>query len=114
MWGGVGIRCGRRGKKNLTESRHGQLLFNFVVTDMFSDLISVEYNLPCTPDYCRKAYKRVRMTKQEVKTTTVCQRENSFYVDTVRAFRDRRYTFKGLLKVWNATCACVLAAYNYD
>ena len=31
--------------------------------------------------------------------TTVCQRENSFYVDTVRAFRDRRYEFKRFLKV---------------
>lgn len=30
----------------------------------------------------------------------MCQKENSFYVDTVRAFRDRRYEFKGLLKVW--------------
>lgn len=30
----------------------------------------------------------------------VCQRENSFYVDTVRAFRDRRYKFKGLTKIW--------------
>ncbi len=30
----------------------------------------------------------------------MCQRENSFYVDTVRAFRDRRYEFKGLLKFW--------------
>ena len=27
-------------------------------------------------------------------------RENSFYVDTVRDFRDRRYEFKGLVKVW--------------
>ena len=31
---------------------------------------------------------------------TVCQRENSFYVDTVRNFRDRRYELKGLVKVW--------------
>jgi DNA polymerase epsilon subunit 1 len=51
-------------------------------------------------DYCRRAYKKVKQTREEVRTTTVCQRENSFYVDTVRAFRDRRYTFKGLLKVW--------------
>jgi len=50
-------------------------------------------------DYCRKAYKRIRVTREEERTTTVCQRENSFYVDTVRAFRDRRYKFKGLLKV---------------
>jgi DNA polymerase epsilon subunit 1 len=51
-------------------------------------------------EYCRKAYKRVKLTREELRTTTVCQRENSFYVDTVRAFRDRRYEFKGLLKVW--------------
>ena len=41
----------------------------------------------------------MKVTREETKTTTVCQRENSFYVDTVRAFRDRRYEFKGLLKV---------------
>jgi len=34
----------------------------------------------------------------EERYTTVCQKENSFYVDTVRAFRDRRYTYKGLGK----------------
>ena len=32
----------------------------------------------------------------------ICQRENSFYVDTVRAFRDRRYEYKGLNKVRRA------------
>ncbi|KAJ8035463.1 DNA polymerase epsilon catalytic subunit A [Holothuria leucospilota] len=51
-------------------------------------------------DYCRKAYKKTKITKEEERSTTICQRENSFYVDTVRAFRDRRYEFKGLLKVW--------------
>ncbi|XP_032807748.1 DNA polymerase epsilon catalytic subunit A [Petromyzon marinus] len=51
-------------------------------------------------DYCHKAYKKVRVTRMEERMTTVCQRENSFYVDTVRAFRDRRYDFKGLHKVW--------------
>ena len=50
-------------------------------------------------DYCKKAYKRTKVTREEKKNTTICQRENSFYVDTVRAFRDRRYEFKGLLKV---------------
>jgi len=29
-------------------------------------------------------------------------RENPFYVDTVRDFRDRRYEFKRLVKVWVA------------
>lgn len=41
--------------------------------------------------YCRKVYKKLKCTRVEERTTTICQRENSFYVDTVRAFRDRRY-----------------------
>lgn len=41
----------------------------------------------------------MHQTKLEERVTTICQRENSFYVDTVRAFRDRRYEFKGLHKV---------------
>lgn len=58
--------------------------------------------LPCArrcSDYCRKAYKKIHVTRVEERLTTICQRENSFYVDTVRAFRDRRYEFKGLHKV---------------
>ncbi|XP_061624174.1 DNA polymerase epsilon catalytic subunit A isoform X2 [Phyllopteryx taeniolatus] len=51
-------------------------------------------------DYCKKAYKKTHVTKLEERVTTICQREHSFYVDTVRAFRDRRYEFKGLHKVW--------------
>ena len=39
------------------------------------------------------------MSRLEDRTATVCQRENSFYVGTVRSFRDRRYEFKGLTKV---------------
>lgn len=49
-------------------------------------------------DYSRKAYKKTHVTRIEVKEQTVCQRENSFYVDTVRAFRDRRYEYKALNK----------------
>ena len=44
-------------------------------------------------EYCRKAYKKTHITKMEERYTTVCQKENSFYVDTVRAFRDRRYVY---------------------
>ncbi|KAI6220384.1 DNA polymerase epsilon catalytic subunit [Aphelenchoides fujianensis] len=36
-----------------------------------------------------------RLEKQR---TRICQRENSFYVDTVLAFRDRRYEYKAMLK----------------
>ncbi|CRK94685.1 CLUMA_CG008185, isoform A [Clunio marinus] len=53
-------------------------------------------------DYCRKAYKKTKVTKLETKTSTICQMENSFYVDTVRAFRDRRYEYKGMTKVAKA------------
>lgn len=49
-------------------------------------------------DYCRVAYKKTKVTRTEVRTTTICQKENSFYVDTVRAFRDRRYEYKALNK----------------
>ncbi|XP_065212426.1 DNA polymerase epsilon catalytic subunit 1 [Planococcus citri] len=49
-------------------------------------------------EYCRKVYKKTHVTRIEERTTTVCQKENSFYVDTVRAFRDRRYEYKKLGK----------------
>lgn len=55
-------------------------------------------------DYCRRAYKKIHLTRLEERVTTICQRENSFYVDTVRAFRDRRYEFKGLHKVGGSSC----------
>ena len=49
-------------------------------------------------EYCRRTYKKVKETRVEERTQTICQKENSFYVDTVRAFRDRRYEYKGLTK----------------
>ncbi|XP_062555151.1 DNA polymerase epsilon catalytic subunit 1 [Armigeres subalbatus] len=59
-------------------------------------------------DYCRKAYKKTKITKLETRTSTICQKENSFYVDTVRAFRDRRYEYKALTKVAKAAVASAL------
>ncbi|XP_039270554.2 DNA polymerase epsilon catalytic subunit A-like [Styela clava] len=49
-------------------------------------------------EYCRIAYKKTKISRIEERYTTICQRENSFYVDTVRMFRDRRYEFKAALK----------------
>ncbi len=48
----------------------------------------------------QQVYKRV-LDKPvvEKRTAGICQRENAFYIDTVRAFRDRRYEYKGLNKV---------------
>ena len=36
----------------------------------------------------------------ETREAGICMRENDFYVGTVRAFRDRRYEYKGLNKQW--------------
>ena len=48
--------------------------------------------------YSKGVYKRTKDTVEEMRKTTICQRENPFYYDTVLAFRDRRYEFKGKLK----------------
>lgn len=51
-------------------------------------------------EYSRKIYGRSHQTKIIEKESIVCQRENPFYVNTVRDFRDRRYEYKALLKQW--------------
>ncbi|KAI5962583.1 POL2 [Candida pseudojiufengensis] len=51
-------------------------------------------------DYSKKVYHRVKQSQVVTREAIICQRENPFYVDTVRSFRDRRYEFKGLAKVW--------------
>lgn len=60
-------------------------------------------------EYCKKAYKKVKVTRMEERTQTICQKENSFYVDTVRAFRDRRYEYKALNKAAKQQVAAALA-----
>lgn len=51
-------------------------------------------------EYSRKVYGKAHATKVVEKNSIVCQRENPFYINTVREFRDRRYIYKGLLKQW--------------
>ncbi|KAJ5808599.1 DNA polymerase epsilon catalytic subunit A [Penicillium riverlandense] len=51
-------------------------------------------------DYSKKIYHKIHDSKTMVREAVICQRENPFYVDTVRSFRDRRYDFKGKQKVW--------------
>lgn len=67
------------------------------------------YEMKRLQDYCRKVYKKTKVTKLVTKTSTVCQKENSFYVDTVRAFRDRRYEYKALTKVAKASVVAATA-----
>ncbi|KAH3682890.1 hypothetical protein WICPIJ_006146 [Wickerhamomyces pijperi] len=54
-------------------------------------------------EYSRKTHHRVKVSKTIKRESIVCQRENPFYVDTVRMFRDKRYDFKGNAKVWKKT-----------
>lgn len=37
-----------------------------------------------------QVYKKTHVTVHEERTSLICQRENSFYVDTVRDFKERR------------------------
>ncbi|KAG9715546.1 DUF1744-domain-containing protein, partial [Aureobasidium melanogenum] len=46
-------------------------------------------------DYSKKIYHKIHEAKTIEKEAIICQRENPFYVDTVKDFRDRRYDFKG-------------------
>ncbi|CAK7329328.1 unnamed protein product [Dovyalis caffra] len=63
--------------------------------------------------YCQKAYKRVLdKPVTEVREAGICMRENSFYIDTVRSFRDRRYEYKGLNKVWKGKLSEAKASGN--
>jgi DNA polymerase epsilon subunit 1 len=50
--------------------------------------------------YSHRVYNKIKQTTIEERISTVCMRENSFYVDTVRSFRDRRYEYKLLTKQW--------------
>ena len=49
-------------------------------------------------DYSRRIHKRHKDTSEELREDVVCQRENGFYVETVRNFRDRRYVYKAKTK----------------
>lgn len=51
-------------------------------------------------EYSKKVYSKIKQTETIEREAIICQRENPFYVNTVRSFRDRRYEFKGLCKVW--------------
>lgn len=50
--------------------------------------------------FSQKVYKKTKETKIIAKEAIICQRENPFYIDTVRSFRDRRYEYKDLHKTW--------------
>jgi DNA polymerase epsilon subunit 1 len=50
--------------------------------------------------YSQKIYHKIHESKTIEREAIICQRENPFYIDTVKDFRDRRYDYKGQQKVW--------------
>ncbi|ORY68251.1 DNA polymerase family B [Pseudomassariella vexata] len=50
--------------------------------------------------YSQKVYHKIRDQTTIQREAIICQRENPFYINTVRDFRDRRYDYKGKAKVW--------------
>ena len=63
-------------------------------------------------EYCARVYKKSHVLETQLRESTVCMRENAFYVDTVRDFRDRRYDYKIQLKVWKGKLDAALGDGN--
>lgn len=60
--------------------------------------------------YSQKIYHKIHESKTIEREAIICQRENPFYIDTVRDFRDRRYDYKGKQKVWKGKTESLKAA----
>ena len=61
-------------------------------------------------DYSKKIYHKIHETKTIEREAIICQRENPFYVDTVKNFRDRRYDYKGKQKMWKGNVESLKAS----
>ncbi|KAI9666717.1 MAG: DNA polymerase epsilon catalytic subunit [Bathelium mastoideum] len=61
-------------------------------------------------DYSKKIYHKIHDARTMEREAIICQRENPFYVDTVKTFRDRRYNFKGQQKVWKGKTEALKAS----
>ncbi|KAF4126175.1 DNA polymerase epsilon subunit 1 [Geosmithia morbida] len=60
--------------------------------------------------YSQKIYHKIHDSTTITKEAIICQRENPFYVHTVRDFRDRRYDYKGKTKMWKGKADSLKAA----
>ncbi|KUJ10809.1 DUF1744-domain-containing protein [Mollisia scopiformis] len=60
--------------------------------------------------YSQKIYHKIHESKTIEREAIICQRENPFYIDTVRDFRDRRYDYKGKQKVWKGKTEALKSA----
>lgn len=60
--------------------------------------------------YSQKIYHKIHESTTIEREAIICQRENPFYIDTVRDFRDRRYDYKGQQKIWKGKTEALKAA----
>jgi DNA polymerase epsilon subunit 1 len=60
--------------------------------------------------YSQKIYHKIHESKTIEREAIICQRENPFYIDTVKDFRDRRYDYKGKQKVWKGKTEALKAS----
>lgn len=79
----------------------------FVTFDELSYADQMMYIRKRLTDYSKKVYHKIKTSEIVEREAIVCQRENPFYVDTVKSFRDRRYEFKGLAKTWKGKMSAI-------
>ncbi|XAR60114.1 DNA-directed DNA polymerase [Bertholletia excelsa] len=100
----------RQIESELVDGGDGQLSKSFLELPKMEQQSKLKERLK---KYCQKAYKRVlEKPVTELREAGICMRENSFYVDTVRSFRDRRYEYKGLNKAWKGRLTEAKASGN--
>ncbi|XP_057534123.1 DNA polymerase epsilon catalytic subunit A-like [Amaranthus tricolor] len=100
----------RQIESELVDSIPGQFSKSFLDLPKAAQQLKLKERLR---KYCQKAYKRVLdKPATELREAGICMRENPFYVDTVRGFRDRRYEYKGLNKVWKGKLSEAKASGN--
>ncbi|OVA03605.1 DNA-directed DNA polymerase [Macleaya cordata] len=100
----------RQIESELVDNVRGQLAKSFLDLPKIEQQMKLKERLK---KYCQKAYKRVLdKPVTELREAGICMRENPFYVDTVRSFRDRRYEYKGLNKVWKGKLTDAKASGN--
>ncbi|XP_052190980.1 DNA polymerase epsilon catalytic subunit A-like isoform X2 [Diospyros lotus] len=100
----------RQIESELIDSGDSQLSKSFLDLPKVEQLLKLKERLR---KYCQKAYKRVLdKPVTELREAGICMRENPFYVDTVRSFRDRRYEYKGLNKIWKGKLSEAKASGN--
>lgn len=69
--------------------------FQELTTDEQANLVRKRLQI-----YSQKVYHKIHASTTIVREAIICQRENPFYINTVRDFRDRRYDYKGKAKEW--------------